>query len=129
MVCGLVARALVAGPGTDLKRRPPSDMRRNAPLKALLFAALLWLAQMQGVMHGISHLGGSSDGRDLNAAHAVVCADCAAYAQAGAAPVPVPPSALLDPPADVVTTAAPQQHRSAAALAPYQSRAPPVELA
>ena len=102
-------------------------MRRNAPLHAFLFAALLWLAQMQGVMHGISHLGGSSDGRDLNAAHAVVCADCAAYAQAGAAPVPVAPATLLDAPADVAFLGADIEYRSSSAATSYQSRAPPAE--
>jgi len=104
-------------------------MRRNAPLHAFLFAALLWLAQVQGVMHGISHLGGSSDGHDINAAHAVVCADCAAYAQAGAAPVPVTATVLLAAPVDVLLLIAAIESRSSPAPTSYRSRAPPAEYA
>ena len=40
-------------------------MRRSPIVRSLLLAALLWLAQMQGVVHGISHLGTPGGGREL----------------------------------------------------------------
>ncbi len=100
-------------------------MRRILPIHALLVAALLLLAQLQGVMHGISHLGNQSGVPDVAATHALVCPDCAAFAQAGAAPVPVMSAALLDPPADIVIVASALLCAAAAAASCYQSRAPP----
>lgn len=105
-------------------------MRRFPPLHAFLFAALLWVAQMQGVVHGISHLGGDQAGmRDIAAAHTLVCPDCAAYAQAGAAPVPVVSGVLLEPPARRLARVFPEARLSSTTAYSYQSRAPPCAIA
>ena len=106
-------------------RRHSTDMRRIPPIHALLLAALLLLAQLQGVMHGISHLSDQGGVHDVAATHALVCPDCAAFAQAGAAPVPVMSAALLDPPADIVIVASALLCGAATTPACYQSRAPP----
>jgi hypothetical protein len=55
-------------------------VRRRAGLLALV--AIFWLAQLQGLSHLVSHLS-----RDHAAPHALVCGDCVASVDAGAAPV------------------------------------------
>ena len=102
-------------------------MRRSPIVRSLLLAALLWLAQMQGVVHGISHLGTPGGGRELvGGTHTVVCSDCAAYAQAGVAPLSTAPDLVLEAPADAPLVFAPPSAGSAAAPVSYQSRAPPI---
>ena len=101
-----------------------SRIRQFAPL---LLVAIFWIAQLHGTVHGISHLGGPSGISDhFSATHSDVCFECAALAQAGAAPLPSLPVAalplaldrsLVDSTATAVL-AAPAAHD-------YRSRAPP----
>ena len=92
--------------------------RRRAGLLALL--AIFWLAQLQGVSHLVSHLG-----LDRAAPHALVCGDCIAAADAGAAPIP----ALAEPALLAPASEAPPQTAGAVrtddVLPAYRSRAPP----
>jgi hypothetical protein len=97
--------------------------RRTGRASGLALLALFWFAQLHGIQHGISHLRDSPRGG--SAPHSLVCADCLASAQSGAAPLPAtlvpilavaPPSLEALPPVVVadrdVTTS-------------YRSRAPP----
>lgn len=102
-----------------------APMRRFLKLNAVLLAVLLLAAQLQGMAHGISHLGGRGAAHDLLAAHATVCADCVAFAQAGAAPVLVSPALALRVSDDVVARAPLPPRVSARPVASYRSRAPP----
>ncbi len=88
-------------------------------LLVLVFAA----AQLHGLTHGISHLS-----RGHTAPHVLLCADCIASADAGAAPPSsVAPLVLVAvPPAlDGVRSFA---ARAALPRASYRSRAPPLTL-
>ncbi len=92
---------------------------------ALALLAVFWLAQLHGIQHGISHLGAASGAGDRTAPHSLVCADCVASAEAGAAPTP----ATLE----LTTTVSDTAHEPLPALvvrarlftAAYRSRAPP----
>ena len=104
-----------------VKREAPSRYARKRWRSALLaLAALFWLAQLQGVSHLVSHLG-----RDHAAPHSLVCSDCIASADAGAAP----PSAVVAPTFASPTDAPPPRFvarpASTAATTAYRSRAPP----
>ena len=96
---------------------------RSGRAGGLALLALFWFAQLHGIQHGISHLGDAPRGGSTP--HSLVCADCLASAESGAAPLPatlVPILAVLPasleplPPVVVadrdVTTS-------------YRSRAPP----
>jgi hypothetical protein len=102
-------------------------MRRIRQLTPALLVAIFWIAQVQGTVHGISHLGRAASVSDrATVPHAVLCVECAAFAQAGAAPIlalpAAPPAALhggvIDATSDVAFSAAP--------TAAYRSRAPPL---
>jgi hypothetical protein len=86
---------------------------------------LFWIAQIQGTMHGISHLGGDSRLHDRPVPHALVCSDCAAHAQAGAAPLPTHAEAALLVLADAAPANAPRALSASDPAYNYQSRAPP----
>jgi hypothetical protein len=92
-----------------------------------LLLAIFWIAQVQGTVHAASHLvspAGVSDRATVP--HGVLCLECAAVFQAGAAPVlsfptgflASPPGGVLETPATAVIAADP--------LAAYRSRAPPL---
>jgi hypothetical protein len=95
--------------------------------KACLIAltVFFWIAQVQGTLHGISHLGRDAGMHDRPVPHAVVCSDCAGYAQAGAAPLAAPiDGALLDL-ADPASATTPRGLKALELTHSYQSRAPP----
>lgn len=99
--------------------------RPSRKLLHLLLVAIFWIAQVQGTVHAIGHLGadGVSDG--ATAPHGVICVECAAFAQAGAAPVlSLPTTTLLVPTDGVVATPATAVVFGAPAAA-YNPRAPP----
>ena len=92
---------------------------------ALALLALFWVAQLHGIDHGISHFGAFAGVGDRTAPHALVCADCVASAETGAAPLP----ATLELPG-TVSHAAPESLatlvvRDRLFVAAYRSRAPP----
>ena len=92
--------------------------RRRAGLLAL--AAIFWLAQLQGVAHLVSHLA-----RDHAAPHSLVCGDCIASADAGAAPAPaITVPALAAPGEAALPWPAPTPLAGRLTTA-YRSRAPP----
>jgi hypothetical protein len=93
---------------------------------ALVLAAIFWLAQLQGTGHAIGHLVKPTEAssRAVNT-HSILCVECVALAQAGAAPLPT----LADAASPLVTTtfhSAPDD-TSIGAQTPraYRSRAPP----
>jgi len=86
---------------------------------------LFWIAQIQGTLHGISHLGADSRLHDRPVPHALVCSDCVAHAQAGAAPLPTPVNAALLVLADSAPSTAPCALSASDPAYNYQSRAPP----
>jgi hypothetical protein len=107
--------------------RPQVLMRRIRKLAPALLVAIFWIAQVQGTVHGISHMGGAASVSDRSTVpHVVFCVECAAFAQAGAAPVltlPATPPAehhggVVDAPSVIAFSAAP--------TAAYRSRAPPL---
>jgi hypothetical protein len=83
--------------------------------------AIFWLAQLQGVSHLVSHLS-----RDHAAPHALVCADCIASADAGAAPVSNVSLLALEAPADSAPSFCGVYRPADRPAVAYRSRAPPV---
>ena len=92
----------------------------------LLFLALFWFAQVQGTVHGFSHLRTAVDASSHTLSSPTVpCAECDALAQASAAPQLAPPSTLAAAaPVAVLSTIA-IASIAASPLAAYRSRAPP----
>lgn len=104
-------------------------MRVTRSLSCLALVAIFWIAQLQGVAHGISHLGSSRGVGDHSALTAgAPCVECAAFAQSGAAPLTalmalvLASASTLTPPEPDLTPVA------AAAAHAYRSRAPPPAL-
>jgi hypothetical protein len=102
-------------------------MRRIRQLAPALLIAIFWIAQVQGTVHGISHVGGDPSVSDrATAPHIVLCVECAAFAQAGAAPIlalpAIPPAPLHGGVVDETLVIA----FAAAPTAAYRSRAPPL---
>jgi hypothetical protein len=95
-------------------------------LHALLIA-IFWIAQVQGTVHAVGHLGSPAGVSDrATVPHSVLCLECAAVSQAGAAPVLSLPTTFLASPTGglVETTAA--AVIAADPLTAYRSRAPPI---
>lgn len=69
--------------------RVPSPLARRQGARPWLVAllAIFWIAQFHGIQHGISHLGAAPGMGDRSAPHTLVCPDCIASAEAGAAPL------------------------------------------
>jgi hypothetical protein len=86
----------------------------------LALVAIFWLAQLQGVSHLVSHLS-----RDHAAPHALVCGDCIASADAGAAPVPSVSALVFATPTSSALPRLTQALRVDRLPAAYRSRAPP----
>lgn len=84
---------------------------------------LFWLAQLQGLSHGISHLGQA--GRDHAVPHAALCVDCIASANAGAAPLMALAVPVLVAAAAVAAVATLGSRTAECLVAAYRSRAPP----
>jgi hypothetical protein len=102
-------------------------MRRIRQLAPALLVAIFWIAQVQGTVHGISHVGGAPSVSDrATAPHIVLCVECAAFAQAGAAPIlalpAIPPAPLHNAVVDTTSVVA----LATAPTAAYRSRAPPL---
>jgi len=100
---------------------------RRWQLGALL--AFFWFAQVQGVVHEISHLNDAARvARTLGAPKPQTCPECLALAQAGAAPV----STITTADAGDVIRHEPASARAAlvshAVQLAYRSRAPPLSL-
>jgi hypothetical protein len=82
------------------------------------------MAQVQAFAHGMAHFASETSFKSSAATHTPLCADCAAFAQAGAGPVSsgsrAPAAALSSPtPAPAVAGHAGSFHTA------YRSRAPP----
>ena len=92
--------------------------RRRAGLLAL--AAIFWLAQLQGVSHLVSHLS-----RDHAAPHSLVCGDCIASADSGAAPLPEVSAPVLAAPTEAAAPLPAQAPVAERLTTAYRSRAPP----
>lgn len=91
---------------------------RRAGLLALV--AVFALAQLQGISHLASHLG-----RDHAAPHSLVCGECIASADAGAAPVPTVAGPVLALPTTSMPPVQVRALRTGGLPAAYRSRAPP----
>ena len=101
-------------------------MRRLTHNLPLLLAALFWMAQLQGTWHGITHVHEAPVVVDHGVpGHVMACMECAALAQAGAAPLSAVPSvAAFVAAADLFVQPA---ATASAGRSPsfYRSRAPP----
>lgn len=101
-------------------------MRRNRQLVPALLVAVFWLAQVQGTVHAIGHLtAAQSLSQRATVPHGVFCVECAAFAQAGAAPVAAPLAPLLAAPTEVAHVTPVLAAIAAEPAASYRSRAPP----
>lgn len=102
---------------------------RRTPFRAVLLAVLLWLAQVQGMLHGIGHLGPATGLKDLAGGHSLVCADCVGFAQAGAALLPSAPVAITTLAGQSWPVRQATPWRPVEAPSSYRSRAPPQPVA
>lgn len=101
--------------------RPP---RKH--LHALLLA-IFWIAQVQGTVHAVGHLGTPAGVSDrATVPHNVLCLECAAVSQAGAAPVLSLPTTFLASPTGGVPETTAAAFIAADPLTAYRSRAPPL---
>ncbi len=99
--------------------------RPGKHLHALLLA-IFWIAQVQGTVHAIGHLASPAGVSDrATVPHSLICLECAAVSQAGAAPVlSLPTTFLASSTGGVVETSA-AAAVAADPLTAYRSRAPP----
>jgi hypothetical protein len=101
-------------------------MRRLRHVAPLFLAAIFWMAQLQGAVHGIGHVNAPSGVSDhLSTPHSLLCGECAAFAQAGAAPIPNFATASFAPSRDEATAGDSPRAAAAPRIAAYRSRAPP----
>ncbi len=101
-------------------------MRRIRQFAPALLLAVFWLAQVQGTVHAISHLGAAAGISDrATIPHSVLCIECAAFAQAGAGPVAAAPAVPVSVPTAVLVAAPSIPLIAADSVAAYRSRAPP----
>ncbi len=101
-------------------------MRRLAQLAPVLLAAIFWIAQVQGTVHGIGHLGDSAGATAQGlVSHGAVCGECAAFGQAGAAPILAQPAAAVASPLDETANTALVRVPPRPPAHAYRSRAPP----
>ena len=101
-------------------RRPPRKY-----VHALLLA-IFWIAQVQGTVHAVGHLGSPAGVSDrATVPHSFICLECAAVSQAGAAPVLSLPTAFLALQTGGVVEATAAAVIAAGPLTAYRSRAPP----
>src|ERR1700687_1293288 len=81
----------------------PYPMPLPRKILSVLLAACLCMAQGQAFAHGMAHFASETRFKSAAATHAPLCADCAAFAQAGAGPVSsgwrAPAAAASRPPA------------------------------
>jgi len=100
-------------------------MRRSVSLSAVALAALLWLVQVQGMLHGLTHLNAPGGSIDHAAPQTALCADCSAFAQAGAAPLRVAAARLPVAPGGTRAATPSLAAPALVVVAAYRSRAPP----
>jgi len=101
-------------------------MRWIRQLAPALLLALFWVAQLQGTVHAIGHLNAAANlAERATAPHGLLCVECAAFAQAGAAPVAAAHSAPAAVPAALLLAAPSTPLIAAESVAAYRSRAPP----
>ena len=93
-------------------------------LAALL--AIFWIAQLHGIQHGISHLGAVPGMGDRTAPHTLVCTDCVASAEAGAAPLLADIAPIFAASAAGHEALPTLPTRGRLFTAAYRARAPPV---
>lgn len=103
-------------------------MRRARHYLPVLLAAIFWVAQLQGTVHGIGHLSSAASSSHATSPHALHCDECASLAQAGAAPLLTHAVLAVAPTADQALAT-----RSITLLLVqppsfYRSRAPPAAL-
>jgi hypothetical protein len=101
-------------------------MRRIRPFTQALLVAIFWIAQVQGTVHAVGHLSAASVSDRATVPHSVLCLECAAVSQAGAAPVLSLPSIALASPTDGAVETTVVGVVAAAPAAAYRSRAPPL---
>jgi hypothetical protein len=102
-------------------------MRWIRQLAPALLVAIFWIAQVQGTVHAVGHLGRSEGVSDrATIPHSVLCLECAAVSQAGAAPILSLPALVAASPTDGVVEATVESVWAAAPAAAYRSRAPPL---
>ena len=100
--------------------------RPRKHLHALLLA-IFWIAQVQGTVHAVGHLGSPAGVSDrATVPHSFLCLECAAVSQAGAAPVLSLPTTFLAAPTDGVVETTAAAVIATNPLAAYRSRAPPL---
>jgi len=101
-------------------------MRHIRKALPLLLLAIFWIAQVQGSVHAISHLGGDAGhSKPALVAQSGPCGECAALSQAGAAPILAPPNACGLPLSTELPASPVVLSVAAAPRAFYRSRAPP----
>ena len=88
--------------------------------------AIFWIAQVQGTVHAVGHLGAAGASDRATLPHSVLCLECAAVSQAGAAPVLSLPTTFLDSPTDAVVETTVAGVIAAAPATGYRSQAPPL---
>jgi hypothetical protein len=91
----------------------------------LLLLSIFWVAQVQGTVHAISHVQEQTNKQSLSS-HSIWCVECAALAQAGAAPPPSLAVAVVPILASDLHIAATVAVLPTAVPTGYLSRAPPV---
>jgi hypothetical protein len=95
-------------------------------LHALLLA-IFWIAQVQGTVHAIGHLGSPAGVSDrATVPHSLICLECAAVSQAAAAPVLSLPTTFLPLQTGGVVGTTAAAVTAADPVAAYRSRAPPL---
>ena len=100
------------------------QIRQYAPAFLL---AIFWIAQVQGTVHAIGHLGSPAGVSDrATVPHSLICLECAAVSQAGAAPVLSLPTIFLAPSTGGVLETNAAAVIAADPLTAYRSRAPPL---
>jgi hypothetical protein len=101
-------------------------MRRIRQYAPALLLAIFWIAQVQGTVHAVGHLGSPAGVSDRGTIpHSVLCLECAAVSQAGAAPILSLPTTFLESPNDAAFEPTDVVVAGAAPATAYRSRAPP----
>jgi hypothetical protein len=101
-------------------------MRRIRQIAPVFLIAIFWIAQVQGTVHAVGHLGSAGVSDRATLPHSVICLECAAVSQAGAAPILSLPSIALASPTDGAVETTVVGVVAAAPAAAYRSRAPPL---
>lgn len=101
-------------------------MRRIRPFLQALLVAIFWIAQVQGTVHAVGHLSAAGVSDRATVPHSVLCLECAAVSQAGAAPILSLPTTFLELPTDAVAETSVAGRHATATAAAYRSRAPPI---